>query len=79
MFTKHHPNGEGGEHLNNNKLEECIFRFQKGDANALGEIIALTTPRAQTLVRYFKTHSYKPEDELLSDINFKLLRSVAKV
>ena len=78
MFTKHHPNGEGGEHLNNAQLEQCIFRFQKGDADALTEIIALTTPRAQTLIRFHKTSHYRNESELLSDCHFKLLRSIGR-
>jgi hypothetical protein len=42
MFTKHHPNGEGGEHLDNGNLEAAISRYQAGDAGSLGEIVALT-------------------------------------
>jgi hypothetical protein len=78
MFTKHHPNGEGGEHLNNSRLEECIARFQNGDRNALDEIIVLATPRAQTLIRFHKTSIYRDESELLSDCHFKLMRSIGR-
>jgi hypothetical protein len=78
MFTKHHTNGEGGEHLNNSHLEASIARLQKGDANALDEIITLTTPRAQTLIRFHKTSQYRDESELLSDCHFKLMRSIGR-
>jgi hypothetical protein len=78
MFTKHHPHGEGGQHLDNSRLEACIFRFQNGDRNALDEIIALATPRAQTLIRFHKTSIYRGESELLSDCHFKLMRSIGR-
>jgi DNA-directed RNA polymerase specialized sigma24 family protein len=78
MFTKHHPNGKGGEHLNNSRLEECIARLQKGDANALAEIIKLTQPRTETLIRFYKTGQYYSEAELVSDVNFKLMRSIRR-
>jgi hypothetical protein len=73
------PNGNGTEHLDNGRLEQAIARFQlQGDANALGEIITLTEKRALTLIRFHKTARYVPEDELLSDVNCKLLKSVGK-
>jgi hypothetical protein len=78
MFTKHHSNGEGVQHLDNNQLEASIARFQKGDRNALDEIIALATPRAQTLIRFHKTSIYRSEDELLSDCHSKLMHSIGR-
>jgi hypothetical protein len=80
MFTtsKHHPNGGAVPLCDNAQLEAAIFRYQAGEANALGEVIRLVEPRAQTLIRFHKTHLYRPEDELLSDINFKLMRSIGK-
>ena len=55
-----------------------IARYQAGDAGSLGEVVRLTQPRAQTLIRFYKTHLYRPEDELLSDIAVKLMRSVGR-
>jgi hypothetical protein len=72
-------NGNAEPHFNNARLEECIGRFQReGDAASLSEIVELSQPRAETLIRFHNTHHYRSEDELLSDINFKLLRSIAK-
>jgi hypothetical protein len=65
-------------HFDNAALEQCIFRFQKGDAHALTQIVALSEQRARVLVRHYGTHHYKSESELLSDINYKLLRSVGR-
>ena len=78
MFTKHHPNGKGGEHLNNSQLEACVARLQKGDAKALDEIIILTQPRTETLIRFYRTGQYCSEAELVSDVNFKLMRSIRR-
>ena len=80
MFTtsKHHPNGGAVTHCDNVQLEQAIARFQGGDSGSLGEIIRLVEPRTQTLIRFYKTHLYRSEDELLSDVNFKLLRAVRK-
>jgi hypothetical protein len=80
MFTtsKHHPNGGAISHCDNAKLEAAISRYQVGDAASLGEIIQLVEPRIRTLVRFHKTHHYRPEDELLSDVNFKLMRSIGR-
>jgi DNA-directed RNA polymerase specialized sigma24 family protein len=78
MFTKHHPNGEGGQHLDNGRLEECIARLQKGDANALAEIVKLTQPRTEALIRFYRTGQYCAESELVSDVNFKLMRSIRR-
>jgi hypothetical protein len=79
MFTsKHHPNGGAVSHCDNVQLEQAIARFQNGDAGSLGEILRLVEPRAQTLIRFHRTHNFRPEDELLSDVNFKLLRSIGR-
>ena len=77
LVTKHSPNGNGTEHLDNGRLEQAIARFQlQGEANALGEIIGLTEKRAMTMIRFHKTTRHVPEDELVSDVNFKLLKTV---
>jgi hypothetical protein len=80
MFTtsKHHPNGGAVSHCDNAQLEQAIARFQNGDAGSLGEIVQLVEPRALTLIRFHKTGHYRPEDELLSDVNFKLMRSIGR-
>jgi hypothetical protein len=80
MFTssKHHPNGGAVSHCDNTQLEQAIARFQNGNAGSLGEVVRLVEPRSLALIRYFKTSQYQSEPELLSDINFKLLRSIAK-
>jgi hypothetical protein len=65
-------------HFDNARLEQAIARLQAGDATSLSEIITLTQPRAETLIRFYKTTSYRSEGELLSDVNFKLLRAVDK-
>jgi hypothetical protein len=44
----------------------------------MSEVIALSQQRALTLIRHYHTACYCSEAELLSDVNFKLLRSVAK-
>ena len=78
MFTN--GNGNGAEpHFDNAKLEQCIAVFQRnGDTPSLSEIVALSERRALTLIRHYGTGHYCAEAELLSDINFKLLRSVAR-
>jgi hypothetical protein len=79
MHSKHHPNGDGSSHFNNGRLQELIAAYQTGgDRSVLGEIVGLTQERAVTLIRFQKTTKYRPEDELLSDINYKLLRSVSR-
>jgi hypothetical protein len=79
VTTKHSPRGDGSAHLDNGRLEQVIARFQlQGDTNALGEIISLTEKRALKLIRFHKTARHAAEDELLSDIHFKLLRAVEK-
>ena len=81
MFTntsKHHPNGGVVSHCDNAQLEQAIARFQGGDAGSLGEIVQLVEPRALTLIRFHKTSHYRPANELLSDVNFKLIRAIDK-
>jgi hypothetical protein len=76
MFTS---NGCTEPHFNNAGLERAIACFQaQGDVQSLSEIVRLVQPRAETLIRFYKTSHYRPEDELLSDINHKLLRSVTQ-
>jgi hypothetical protein len=78
MFTSlHNPLGTT-PHLDNAQLEAAIFRYQAGDTASLDEIIRLVEPRAQTLIRFRKTHLYQPEPELLSDVHCKLLRAIRK-
>src|SRR6516162_9706604 len=75
-------NGNGccaDHHFDNQRLEAVIARFQStADAASLSEIVELAQPRALTLIRFNGTTSYRSESELLSDVNYKLLRSVAK-
>jgi len=80
MFTsRHHPNGGAVAHCDNTQLEQAIAHYQaRGDAASLGEIVRLVEPRALTLVRFHKTNRYQSESELLSDINFKLMRSIGR-
>jgi hypothetical protein len=79
MFTsKHNPAGST-HHCDSTGLEEAIARYQTGgDVESLGEIVRLTQNRTKTLIRFYQTTKYRPEDELLSDVNWKLLRSVSK-
>jgi hypothetical protein len=79
MFSKHHPDGDGSHHLNNIELERLIAAYQsKGDVESLGAIVRLAQNRTLALIRFHRTHKYVPEDELLSDVNCKLLRSIAR-
>jgi hypothetical protein len=61
-------------------LAALISAYQTGNnpAAALTEIVALTQRRALTLIRFYQTTRYRPEDELLSDVNWKLLKSIGK-
>jgi hypothetical protein len=49
-----------------------------GDVDTLATIVDLAQPRALTLIRFYRTTKYRPRDELLSDVNFKLMRAVDK-
>jgi hypothetical protein len=79
LASKHNPNGGASPHFDNVRLESLIAAHQTGsNPAALAEIVSLTQERALTLIRFHKTIRYRPEDELLSDVNFKLLRAVEK-
>lgn len=79
MHSRHHPNGGAAIHCDNGRLETLIAAHQAGtDPAALGEIIGLTQNRALALIRFYRSARYCPENELLSDINFKLMRAVDK-
>ena len=72
-------NGEGNQpHFGNSRFEQVVVRFQKGDPDALNEIVELSQRRALTLIRFHGSARYCSESELLSDINFKLIKAVAK-
>jgi hypothetical protein len=76
--SKHHPNGGACPHWDNAKIESLIAAYQThGDVKSLAAIVELTKERALTLIRFRKTSRYRAEDELLSDVNFKLMRAVA--
>jgi hypothetical protein len=78
LASKHHPNGTN-PHFDNVRLESLISAYQAGtDPAALAEIVTLTQARALTLIRFRKTARYSTEGELLSDVNFKLLRAFDK-
>jgi hypothetical protein len=81
MFTsKHNPDGGATQHFDNGRLESLIANYQAGSnpTAALGEIVELTQRRALTLVRFNGTTRYVSEDELLSDINCKLIKAVRR-
>jgi hypothetical protein len=79
MESKHHPNGGASAHCDNGQIESLIAQYQANrDIGVLSSIVGLTEPRALTLIRFYKTSRYKPKDELLSDINFKLIKAVDK-
>jgi hypothetical protein len=78
LASKHNPNGTS-PHFDNVRLESLISAYQAGtNPAALAEIATLTQARALTLIRFRKTARYSTEGELLSDVNFKLLRAVDK-
>ena len=81
MFTtsKHNPAGGASPHFDNDRLEDCIARYQtEGDSASLGEIISLTQRRVETLIRLNGTAHFCAEAELLSDINFKLMKAIPR-
>jgi hypothetical protein len=80
MFTsKHNPNGGATPHCDNGRIESLIAEYQTTrDVNTLASIVDLTQDRALTLIRFRKTTRYSTEGELLSDVNFKLIRAVDK-
>jgi hypothetical protein len=79
MFTsKHHPAGGAVAHFDNQQITELIGRYQAGDLKALTAVITSARQRAGTLIRFYGTAKYQREDELLSDVNWKLLRTLRK-
>jgi hypothetical protein len=79
MFTsRHNLAGGATPHFNNEAITELIQRFQLGDRDALAQIVTSAEKRAKVLIRFNGATQYRSEPELLSDIHFKLVRSVAK-
>jgi hypothetical protein len=77
--SKHHPAGGAVHHCDNEQIGFLMLRHQQfGDRESMAAILELSRPRALTLIRFHKTTRFKSEDELLSDIDFKLMRAVAK-
>jgi hypothetical protein len=76
MFTKHHPKGNASQHFDDQRVSELISRYQAGDPEALAGIIASTQERAKTLIRFHGTARFLSKPELLSDVNWKLMRVV---
>jgi len=77
--SKHHPNGGARLHLDSAQIEAAIATYQTNrDLDSLSAIVELTQDRALTLIRFRKTTKYVTEDELLSDINFRLLKAADK-
>jgi hypothetical protein len=79
MESKHHPNGGASAHCDSRQIEALIAQYQSNrDAALLSSIVALTQDRALTLISFYRTTRYRPKEELLSDVNFKLIRAVDK-
>jgi hypothetical protein len=75
MFTsKHNPAGTS-PHFDNERITELIGRYQAGDPEALTAIITSAQERAETLIRFYGTTRYLSEPELLSEVNWKLMRA----
>ena len=80
MFaSKHNPAGGANQHFDNVRLESLISAHQAGtEPAALAQIVTLTQNRARALIYFNRTTRYCAADELLSDINYKLLKAVGK-
>jgi hypothetical protein len=77
MQSRHHPSGNGTMHCDSARLETLFSEYQQEASPAvLSEIISLSERRAQCLIRFNQTTRYRGEDELLSDVRFKLLRAI---
>jgi Sigma-70 region 2 len=77
--SKHNPNGGATPHCDNGRIESLIAEYQATrNVETLAAIVALTRDRALTLIRFHRTTRYRSEDELLSDVNFRLIRAVDK-
>jgi len=78
LASKHNPSGTS-PHFDNVRLESLISAYQaETNPAALAEIVTLTQARVLTLIRFRKTARYSTEGELLSDVNFKLMRTIDK-
>jgi DNA-directed RNA polymerase specialized sigma24 family protein len=80
MFTpsEHNPCGTS-PHFDNERITELICRYQAlGDPEALAGLIALSQERVRTLIRFNGSNRYLPEDELLSNVNWKLIRAISR-
>ena len=79
MFaSRHNPQGTSS-HFDNEGITELIGRYQAlDDPEALAGIITKAQERGKTLIRFYGTARYLSEAELLSDVNWKLLRVVDK-
>ena len=72
-------NGRSLDHCDNARIEALIGAYRATNSTeTLSQIVQLAEERARTLIRFYKTNHYRSEDELISDINFKLLRSVSR-
>jgi sigma-70-like protein len=79
VASRHNPNGGAQLNLDNARIESLIAQYQSTrDIETLSSIVALTHDRALTMIRFLRTSRYRTEAELISDINFKLLRAVDK-
>jgi hypothetical protein len=79
LASRHHPDGGASAHCDNSAIEAAITQYQSSrDLASLSQVVELTQRRADTLIRFYKTTRYKPHDELISDVNSKLLRAVDK-
>jgi DNA-directed RNA polymerase specialized sigma24 family protein len=79
LASRHHPEGGARLHCDNVHIETAIANYQANrDLESLSEVVALTQDRALTLIRFYRTTKYRSRDELLSDVNFKLIRAVDK-
>jgi hypothetical protein len=79
MRSRHHPSGNGVHHCDSEAIEIAIKDYQcTGSTAALSTFLSAARERALTLIRYNGVTRYRTESELMSDINFKLLRAVDK-
>jgi hypothetical protein len=79
LASKHHPDGGATAHCDSVRIASLIAEYQTSrDVKSLGAIVDLTQDRARALIRFYRTTRYRPMDELLSDVNFKLVKAVEK-
>src|SRR5215475_1254302 len=74
----HNPQGTD-PHFDNQAVTALLYRYRAlHDPEALAGIITRAQERAETLIRFYGTALYSSEAELLSDINWKLMRAADK-